>query len=72
MAYIAYTDPSEIPEEDRVMDTDNIIQIHGVHSRVIPLHYELYRELMHEEGTLTRIQREMIAVMVSALNSCRY
>ncbi|MQG73239.1 MAG: hypothetical protein FI680_00555 [SAR202 cluster bacterium] len=54
------------------MDTDNIIQIHGVHSRVIPLHYELYRELMHEEGTLTRIQREMIAVMVSALNSCRY
>ena len=72
MAYIAYTDPSDIPEEDRVMDTDNLIQIHGVHSRVIPLHYELYRELMHKESPLTRIQREMIAVMVSALNGCHY
>ena len=72
MAYIAYTDPSDIPEEDRVMDTDNIIQIHGVHSRVTPLHYELYHELMHGESPLTRIQREMIAVMVSALNGCHY
>ena len=72
MAYIAYTDAADIPEEDRVPDTDNIILIHGVHSRTIPLHYDLYRELMYGQGPLSRIQREMIAVTVSGLNDCHY
>ena len=72
MAFIEYVDPSEIPEADRVSDTDNIIRIHGVHSRTTPLHYDLYRELMYGKGPLTRIQREMIAVTVSALNECHY
>jgi len=72
MAFIEYPDPDGIPAEDRVADDDNILRIHGVHSRTIPLHYELYRELMYGPGPLTRIQREMIAVRVSALNECRY
>lgn len=72
MAFIDYPDPSAIPEEDRVADDDNIIRIHGVHSRVIRLHYDLYRELMYGPGPLSRIQREMIAVVVSGLNACRY
>lgn len=72
MAFIDYPDPAEIPEEDRVSDDDNIIRIHGVHSRVTRLHYDLYRELMYGPGPLSRIQREMIAVVVSGLNACRY
>lgn len=72
MAFIDYPDPAEIPEEDRVADDDNIIRIHGVHSRFIRLHYDLYRELMYGPGPLSRIQREMIAVVVSGLNACRY
>lgn len=72
MAFIDYRDPAEIPEKDRVPDDDNIIRIHGVHSRVIRLHYDLYRELMYGPGPLSRIQREMIAVVVSGLNACRY
>ncbi len=72
MAFIAYVDPGSIPEEDRVSDDDNILRIHGVHSRVAPLHFELYRELMYGRSPLSRIQREMIAVRVSALNGCRY
>ncbi|MYA32620.1 MAG: hypothetical protein F4164_09305 [Gemmatimonadales bacterium] len=72
MAFIEYPDPEGIPEGDRVADDDNIIRIHGVHSRVIRLHYDLYRELMYGPGPLTRIQREMIAVVVSGLNACRY
>ena len=72
MAFIEYPDPSGIPEKDRVADDDNIIRIHGVHSRVIRLHYDLYRELMYGPGPLSRIQREMIAVVVSGLNACRY
>ena len=72
MAFIEYVDPDAIPEEDRVDDDDNIIRIHGVHSRTIRLHYDLYRQLMYGRGPLSRIQREMIAVRVSALNKCRY
>lgn len=72
MAFIDYPDPAGIPEKDRVADDDNIIRIHGVHSRVIRLHYDLYRELMYGPGPLSRIQREMIAVVVSGLNACRY
>ena len=72
MAFIEYAQPGEIPEEDRVPDDDNIIRIHGVHSRTIRLHWDLYRELMYGPGPLTRVQREMIAVYVSALNACRY
>jgi alkylhydroperoxidase family enzyme len=72
MAFIDYPDPEGIPEEDRVPDEDNIIRIHGVHSRTIRLHWDLYRELMYGPGPLSRIHREMIAVRVSTLNSCRY
>ncbi|WP_419161058.1 hypothetical protein [Candidatus Palauibacter sp.] len=72
MAFIDVPDPSEIPEQDRVADDDNIIRVHGVHSRTIPLHYDLYRELMYGAGPLSRTQREMIAVTVSGLNDCHY
>ncbi len=72
MAYIPYLDPESIPEADQVPDRDNILQIHGVHSRMLRLHYDLYRELMYSRGPLTRKQREMIGVVVSARNACHY
>ena len=72
MAFIDYLRPDQIPDDDRVPDHDNIIQIHGVHSRTMRQHYELYRELMYSRGPLSRIQREMIAVVVSATNQCHY
>ena len=72
MAYIGYLDPADIPADDLVADDDNILRIHGVHSRTMGLHYELYRELMYGQGPLSRIQREMIAVVVSAANDCHY
>ncbi len=72
MAFIKYLSPDEIHSEDRVGDNDNIIQVHGIHSRVMKLHYDLYVELMHRKSPLTRIQREMIAVVVSAINGCHY
>ena len=72
MAFIEYVDSGSIPEDHRVPDDDNIIRIHGVHSRTIRQHYDLYRELMYGPGPLTRVRREMIAVHVSALNACRY
>lgn len=72
MAFIEYVPHDQIPAEDRVSDRDNIIRIHGVHSRTMRLHYELYRELMYGAGPLSRVQREMIAVVVSAANDCHY
>lgn len=72
MAYIPYVSDEAIPEPDRVADRDNIIRIHGIHGRVMRHHYDLYVELMHRPGPLSRIQREMIGVVVSALNRCHY
>lgn len=72
MAFIPYVDPQDIPAEDRVPDRDNILRIHGLHAQVTRLHYDLYLELMHGPGPLSRTQREMIAVAVSGANECRY
>lgn len=72
MAFIPYLPADAIPPEDHVPDEDNILRIHSVHTRVIRLHYDLYRELMHGPGPLTRAQRELLAVGVSAANRCHY
>jgi alkylhydroperoxidase family enzyme len=72
MAFIRYLSETELPATERVADPDNIIQIHAVHPAVMHQHYALYVELMHRPGPLTRVQREMLAVRVSAINGCRY
>ncbi len=72
MAYIKYIPENDIVDEDRVPDRDNILRIHGIHSRIMRQHYDLYRELMRGPGTLDKVQREMIAVIVSLENSCHY
>jgi len=72
MAFIPYVPEDQIPEVDRVPDRDHIIRIHGVHPRSMRQHYDLYLELMRGPSPLSRIQREMIAVAVSAANHCHY
>lgn len=72
MAFITYIPEEQIPNPDRVPDRDNIIRIHGIHPRTMRQHYDLYLELMRGPGPLSRIQREMIAVVVSAANRCHY
>ena len=72
MAFIAYVPDEQIPESDRVPDRDNILRIHGVHSRTMRLHYDLYVEVMRGPSPLSRVQREMLAVAVSAANRCHY
>jgi len=72
MAFIQYVPEDQIPAEDRVSDTDNILRIHGIHSRLMRRHHDLYVELMHQRGPLSRVQRELIAVVVSTANGCHY
>ncbi len=72
MASIPLVPDDQIPAQYHVADDDHIIRVHGVHPRVMQLHYDLYVELMRRPGPLTRIQREMVAVVVSATNGCHY
>lgn len=72
MAFISYVPDEQVPAEDRVPDQDNILRVHGVHSRVMRLHYDLYVELMRGPSRLSGIQRQMLAVVVSAANHCHY
>ena len=72
MAFISHVPESALAPSDRVADSDNIIQIHAVHPQVMRQHYELYRQLMHGDGPLSRRERELMGVRVSALNHCHY
>jgi alkylhydroperoxidase family enzyme len=51
---------------------DNILKIHSLNPASLSGHFEFYRTLMRGRSALTRTQREMIAVVVSSLNRCRY
>ncbi len=50
----------------------NLLQVHSLNPRSLRAHLELFRTLMYGRSGLTRIQREMIGVVVSALNRCPY
>ena len=51
---------------------DNIIRIHSLNPRSMRDHVALYAHLMRGPSPLSRAQREMIAVSVSATNDCFY
>jgi len=72
MAFIDYVPADTLSPDDRVHDPDNIIQIHAIHPAVMRQHYELYKQLMHRDGPLSRRERELLGVRVSALNHCHY
>jgi alkylhydroperoxidase family enzyme len=57
------------PEYGRV---DNILRIHSLHPEGLRTHYELYREVMSGTRTLRKVEREMIALVVSVINECHY
>ena len=51
---------------------DEIIKIHSLNVKSMQAHYDLYAHLMRGRSDLSRAQREMIAVVVSAVNRCHY
>ena len=51
---------------------DNIMKIHSLNVPSLTAHFELYKTLMRGRSDLTRVQREMIAVVVSTANRCHY
>ena len=51
---------------------DNILKVESLNPPAMEAHFNLYSTLMRGVSELTRVQREMIAVVVSALNHCDY
>ena len=51
---------------------DNIVRIHSLNPPSMAHHVELYAHLMRGPSPLSRAQREMLAVTVSAVNDCFY
>ena len=51
---------------------DNILKIHSLNPASLRAHFEIYKTLMRGRSGLSRIQREMIAVVVSSVNHCHY
>lgn len=62
--YNKYEEPSGI--------VDNILKIHSLNVKSMKGHYDLYAHLMRGPSDLSRIQREMIAVVTSTVNHCHY
>ena len=56
-------------DHDRV---DNIMQIHSLNPAAMAAHDALYRSAMSGTATLRKVERELIALVVSNLNECHY
>ena len=50
----------------------NILKVHSLRPQALAHHLDLYMGLLFGPGKLSRAQREMIAVVVSAANDCAY
>jgi len=62
----------EISADPQTGDVDHIMKIHSLHPQTLFDHFNLYKTLMYGKSPLKRPQREMIAVVVSAINKCKY
>ena len=51
---------------------DNIMQIHSINPRAMAAHLALYESAMRGTKSLRRVDRELIAVVVSRINECHY
>lgn len=78
MAWIETT-----PESDQVrraleqatprgQQTDAILAVHGPNLAGLEAHLALYRSAMAPSADLSALDRELIAVVVSQANHCRY
>lgn len=81
MAWIEEILPEDADDElrelyERVVEpdgsVDHILRIHGIHPRSLGDHFELYVTAMRRASPLSKLQREMVAVVVSAINDCHY
>ncbi len=51
---------------------DHILQVHALHPAGLRAHLAVYQAAMASTRGLRKLEREMIAVVVSRLNGCHY
>ena len=51
---------------------DYVIAVHSLHPGGLATHQDLYAEVMKSTKTFRKVEREMVAVVVSKLNECHY
>lgn len=51
---------------------DNIMQIHSLNTKGMAAHNTLYRSAMAGTAGLRKVERELIALLVSNINKCDY
>ena len=51
---------------------DNILKIHSLNPESLDTHVRLYKTIMYGKSPIRRVNREMIAVLVSSINQCHY
>ncbi len=59
-------------KDPRTGQLDHIMQVHSLHRAGLQAHFELYRAVMRGTGSLPAVERELIALVVSQRNRCRY
>ncbi len=81
MAWIRRVTPDEatgVLEEEyeealrRAGRVSQVLQISSLHPELLRAWVELYKRLMFGPSPLSRVERELVAVVVSAENGCRY
>ena len=81
MAFIDIIEPEDATGtlkeiyEDLKKKRGKLAQIHKIQSlnpETITAHMDLYMSVMFSKSPLSRVQREMMAVVVSAVNDCEY
>ena len=80
MAWIEWIDEADATGELKELyercgtreGVDHILKIHSLNPESLKGHYQYYRHLMRGRSGLSRAEREMIAVVVSAANDCFY
>lgn len=70
-------DPALAPLHPRVVDgesgmVDNIMAVHSLNPAGLAAHDALYRSAMAGTATLRKVERELIAYVVSSENRCHY
>lgn len=72
-----WTDGPLADLRQQVVDTgygrvDNIMSIHSLNPSGLAAHHGLYRSAMAGTATLRKVERELIALVVSVQNDCHY
>ena len=51
---------------------DEVLKVHSVNADALEAHCALYVQALHRPSPLSRVEREIIGVVVSRLNGCHY